>query len=523
MSVSVSRLVVGSRPDEFIDPAVPVVSEVEVSPVDDESVACPVSAPVVVDDDGFVVSAEPSVASSSMVALVTWSGAKHAERRRAQGPSVILDMPNSSDSHSLEPGIPPVGGAKDVGCVEVEAVRVDDFSGLCEVCAVCCHPLALAVVAVCCGACFVSNPNTQGDDSADSASSGAGATGGAGTATSTGADAGSGESSTETNVALTSSTSGTGVASVGGSTTTSGVESGDAVTDGEGCGRGSSCLTPGGSGWVGPVVVYDLENGARGPVCPASTDSMNLDLFYGLAADPAECDCSCLSPTGGGCGTTTLEFHGSSDDCSSLQESATVTAGVAGGACLDSFPGLGFWRAAPLDYTGGACEVSATEEVPPPVWAGRTTVCELEPESTSCSGGGGCYASVDPPWRVCLLREGIHECTWQDEYKQRELRWQSVDDNRECSACECGPTQGQCEGDILLYDAEECYSSTPIAIPTDGSCHGIETYLLSAAVPASDVACGGDCQSVVDATCQPAGGAPIGKASPSEAVTLCCM
>jgi hypothetical protein len=117
---------------------------------------------------------------------------------------------------------------------------------------------------------------------------------------------------------------------------------------------------------------------------------------------------------------------------------------------------------------------------------------------------------------LCISQVGDVSCPAQD-YTERTLMFTSVADTRGCADCTCGdPTGITCGGTVTLYTNNPC-SGNGTGVPTTGTCvaaPGLE-YFHAGTYAVTTGPTGG--------SCDPAGGAATGEATPGDPVTICCL
>ena len=301
-------------------------------------------------------------------------------------------------------------------------------------------------------------------------------------------------------------TDGTGAATEGttGNDETSGTADGTTApgdTDASDTGSQTcACVPTIPEGWEGPVTLVESEAGV--PSCPNAYPDVHVLLHAELDAPAAACACDCERPEGG-CTAAELRVH-TTDLCIGAAEQPVVD--VAPEQCTAvplNGEVLSYATFAPDGVTNATCPPRILDkDVPEASWALDVVVCEGASTST-CSGGELCVPSGPP---VCIVAEGEHTCP--DAYPNRSVRYQQVEDDRDCD-CTCEISNARCAGTLDAYDSECDQPVVQIDLTDATACH----MLLTATHVSWTPAVLGDCEP--DATTR-------GDATPSGATTICC-
>lgn len=275
------------------------------------------------------------------------------------------------------------------------------------------------------------------------------------------------------------------------------------------------------SGWQGPI---DLVQGANGPPapCPAPTVPV-FDAGAGFDAGAPACStCGCAAPSGLACEVDVRMFSGGGCNTNPC---ATGTAGpkctALTGTCPLSAGGLA--AEANAVVVAGACTPSKQDPtVPPASWSARVEGCGLgAPQACAAPGAtGGAGACLPAASRACIYQSGAASaCPDAGYVAGPQVFYESVVDDRSCTACECGGADASCSGGtVTASTSATCALGATIAV--DGGCAplgfaGITTNpAVYAQTDAGPVATGG---------CPASGGAPTGGAAPAEPITVCCL
>ncbi|MEM6991086.1 MAG: hypothetical protein AAF721_11330 [Myxococcota bacterium] len=304
-----------------------------------------------------------------------------------------------------------------------------------------------------------------------------------------------------------------------GDTTAAVDETGGSTTDGGIAECPGLCVELAPAGWQGPVATIDTDTEEEDPTCPEGYAVHAVEAFDDFEATDAICDCDCDEVTGALCDMLgTVVDHGASADCGGPELDST---NLANDVCVDlPFPAGSFTRLEPVEIlaTGACFPISATE-LPEPTFGTRVTACEPNVmRGFSCDEveNMGCVTSTPPPplaQRMCIWREGEHDCPEDTAYIDDRILYDGFEDDRGCTECTCDSPVGVCDNaSASLYTSTNCTTGLTAMMTGEGFCEPVEQATATARFvsgnpstfcPASDV----------EAT---------GEVVPSDAVTLCC-
>ncbi|MDI1450805.1 hypothetical protein [Polyangium sp. 6x1] len=298
---------------------------------------------------------------------------------------------------------------------------------------------------------------------------------------------------------------------------------------------GGACVSPAPDGWK---LVAFFSDWREPPPCPVETPIL---AFEGLPAPPPpSCGaCTCEAPEGkcrlpetwtvssAGCdnpgGGVKTNFDAPTNwDGTCNQDKAIPASTLCGGVpCVRSItisppvieelpckphadgdpeqPLPKAWNGGPLTPIGRAC----MSDKP---WPSCT-----EQAGKVCGPAGEDYSS-------CILREGEHPCPegWGSE---RHLLYGDIQDNRECSACSCGPpTGGTCAVYAAVFGAPACSEAKAggeVSAGMIAPCHDV----MPGAPLSGKTA---DLLNYTKGTCMPSGGEVVGDLVLANAATVCC-
>ena len=191
---------------------------------------------------------------------------------------------------------------------------------------------------------------------------------------------------------------------------------------------------------------------------------------------------------------------------------------------------------AAVDCDGGPC--LATVGPVTPIEAGCTPTQAVVPKIVTwtkaafgCAGDtnhGTCSSSSDvcvptpaPKFSVCVTRQGdesIYECP--SGYPFRNVYYLDGDDNRGCSACDCGPPKGgACTPSLVSFYADDTCSMQVGAVTASSS--GPVCVSIPADSPLGSKQA--SAPMYTPGTCQASGGEPTGSVQLHYPVTVCCQ
>jgi hypothetical protein len=282
--------------------------------------------------------------------------------------------------------------------------------------------------------------------------------------------------------------------------------------------------------WAGPRLLWTGPAG-QAPECPTGPTGISWEGHADLVA-PNECEaCTCEPPTGScalpealTASTTACNIPGGS--------SASFNAPIPWDGSCDGAVQIPAGAARSL--TIGALTVMENGCMPgPPVaakvmswyWATDARACDGPGFSTCQESNWTCTPTEDPlDFRVCVSHEGKLDCPILPDgvFREQYVFYKEVSDDRQCSACTCGPPTGSvCTAMLELYKGADLTCSGPV----------LENKLASSEWPVCldfalpEQALGSKSAgptTYAPGTCQPMGGDPNGGATEREAYTFCC-
>lgn len=245
-------------------------------------------------------------------------------------------------------------------------------------------------------------------------------------------------------------------------------------------------------GWTGPVQIFAAAGDEPPVTCADGTAGMVT--FDQVTADDAVCGCDCEAPDDVTCPTTgTFRVWDNSSNCLVIpDETVEVTEGCNDLGLYDDVR-VSFSSAAP-DLDGVTCTAMPTTDLPEPIVDTQYTVCASRVASAP----------------ECIWQEGDVGCP-AGEFAVRTVVYETVADDRDCSACSCGDATGDCEATFDLRAGVGCGAGSPAEL-ADGDCTTIDTPARSGRLTIEGAA----------VTCEPADVGPTGGVTAEDPLTVCC-
>jgi hypothetical protein len=297
------------------------------------------------------------------------------------------------------------------------------------------------------------------------------------------------------------------------------------------CGSSEPVRVP--IGWAGPTRLW-VGPEEEAPECPYGAASTSYeghtDLFAPTACEP----CACEPPTGScalpstltvstlACnipGGSTASFN-APDPWDGLCDSTTqVPQGVAHSLTID-----------PLTMMENGCASS-------PIAPAKVISSHWQTFARACDGKGWtmgelsqiiCIPPDDPTppgFSLCVFQNGERDCPNEvpgNVFTERHVFYQGVKDDRECSACSCGPPTGSaCSAAISIYKGGDltCSGSALVPIPIGSAGPTCLDIMLPGQALGSKSA---GPITYLPGTCPPMGGDESGTAIPTKPATICC-
>lgn len=306
--------------------------------------------------------------------------------------------------------------------------------------------------------------------------------------------------------------------------------------------QGFTCVPPwAGTGWSGPVVLYDgFQTGGPAPSAiscasaglyteaPLGLSTPELGHYDSTAANPT-CGCTCgASVQGVSCTSTTVTLNtvGCTDNGTTVSTTPTATCSIVTNEGSNSITvTLG-------TASGGSCLKNETG-LPPPAWNSQTgwegtgSGCWTGRATSSYFGGahGGCTGSnvcVEPPptafngGAVCVFFDGVAACP--TGYANEHDFFSGGTDTRSCEySCTCTPAGVACTADVTLSTQSTCSGTQTLSNLASG-CTNLSNF--APAYVEATFGTTGSC--TFGAGALTGGAAATGSVTPTGQVTVCC-
>lgn len=272
------------------------------------------------------------------------------------------------------------------------------------------------------------------------------------------------------------------------------------------------CVPETPAAWQGPAAVIASLVSDSEPTCAADFPVASALAFGELSAAAATCDCACEESADAACTTVVLVVDNTSN-CNS--PTSTWNLDAAAGCDEDPSAGTGqYWRAT-AEIDEGTCTPMPTEQIDPAVFTDRVTICgaAADVDSTGCADAELCLPIPASTFdgRICVWQSGVLECP--DPWTEREVLFQDIADDRDCTECTCGDVVGDCSGSVALGGG--ACGGAAVGNITIGNCTQETDAVGSADVSGTPAP--------VNPSCPPSNSDPIGDAEGTSAITLCCL
>lgn len=206
------------------------------------------------------------------------------------------------------------------------------------------------------------------------------------------------------------------------------------------------------------------------------------------------------------------------DAPSNWEGTCTAEEPIAAGLQCSGVPCVQSLTLDPLVVEACAPMEQGAAQFPDPQWNLLARECKINVGANGCSPGESCSPTPPEGFALCVSVAGDgYECP--AEYPNHVLVYDTVNDARACSPCECGDPEGA-----------DC--AALVSIFSDGACGALlGTYMITSEEPSchdlpSGVGLGSkSAMFTVDkpGTCAQTGGAPSGELHTTGPVTFCCQ
>jgi hypothetical protein len=313
------------------------------------------------------------------------------------------------------------------------------------------------------------------------------------------------------------------------------------------CALDYECVDPAPSGWTAPglVALYEGSSSQSPPSCPAEMGTKVYGGKTGFNA-PASCSpCGCAPPAGQDCKLTT-DLNPSVSGIQAMQVSNMPCFQAAtqlntltvpdpwAGACFhqETLPGGQTCNGQPCNtsvqstlptVSGGTCTpTGGAADGPAPTWSSAAVACTGSRFGGGCQNGRVCAPKPKTPFKshVCVEQSGDVSCPSGSAYSNKNVYYQDFDDQRDCTACQCGSASGgSCEITLSLWsDPSLGTCTTPAASFKAGQCQdlGGNPAIYGWTEQITKPPSGGKCSPTTTST-------PLGQATPKTPTTFCCL
>lgn len=297
----------------------------------------------------------------------------------------------------------------------------------------------------------------------------------------------------------------------------SGDGDGDPSSD---CSSGFSCAEPIPDGWEGPVARFLGDEGI--PDCGGDYPYLEIEGYANLSAADAECSaCSCDEPTGVECAGPEIRFY-ASNQCLGADElnfnlgdhDVCINFGSYG---IDT-NGMASDPIEPKPGTGSCAPSGGEATLADPSWGTHMRACSGAGEAGSCGDAGSCVPTPGNPFSagVCIYQVGNASCP-PGPYSQRNLYYQSYEDSRGCSDCDCGDASADCKGQIQVHYNDSCSNLRGTLGDPGNECVDIDDGGGYAPRSGKMIVSG-----IENGSCPASGGVATGTVTTAEPLTFCC-
>jgi hypothetical protein len=157
------------------------------------------------------------------------------------------------------------------------------------------------------------------------------------------------------------------------------------------------------------------------------------------------------------------------------------------------------------------CTPAGTPTLDPATWSQSASFCLAERVGGGCGAGKACVPAEVPTW--CTLGDGGCSADYADD---RDTWYEGFDDQRACTACQCGLGTADCSASYIgVYNDGNC-GTNPIAlpkVPDQGDACGLAFAPKSGKIIGNPVPGSGSCE---------ANNFMTGEATPTNGHHACC-
>lgn len=287
--------------------------------------------------------------------------------------------------------------------------------------------------------------------------------------------------------------------------------------------------------WEAPALLW-FGTSDQPPECPLGPTTISYEGKADLIA-PIACEaCACEQPTGS-CVLPSVLTASTADCINTMMPGWSTTSFNApdpwSGAC-DSTTQTPAGAAHSLTIGPLALKENGCAPGPPVAakvvslhWSKFARACDVEMPA------GGLPRSIclpnkplPPGFQLCIFYNGDHACP-NDEpgniFTEQHVFYQGVEDDRQCSACTCGPPTGSaCTATISTYKGNNltCDDNAKFAQIPISSAGPVCVDIALPGQPLGSKSAGPT--TYLPGACQPLGGDASGSVTKTEPATLCC-
>jgi hypothetical protein len=246
------------------------------------------------------------------------------------------------------------------------------------------------------------------------------------------------------------------------------------------------------------------------PDCADPYPGNDFTRLEGFVAPPdAECTCECQLSAAGCYMYTYNETAASPDYCYAsygypMSEGCyalaqPVTSGL---LMVQSYPNFG---------GGSSCDQTASENIPEIPWEAVVKGCTGGYTDEVCDVSNRiCYNRPSEGFeqQICYIAQGDIPCPPNTDYQHKTIRWSAVEDNRDCTQCQCGQLN-YCLDEYEYFTTADCSGAAAGTVA-----NGICTDNITASAVNFDFS-GVTCPITSESE-------PEGEANPLDPWTYCC-
>jgi hypothetical protein len=239
----------------------------------------------------------------------------------------------------------------------------------------------------------------------------------------------------------------------------------------------------------------------------------DLTAFGDLDVPAGDCGCECTPPADAFCDGGSVIYNSTSATCDTPSTIFFFQNGCAefGG----EFFSIRFFEfdATGVQVFGSDCTPQPNEVIPAPVHQSVVVACSGASEVGACDGPQLCLPGPEAPFqdRLCIWQDGDVDCPADTAYTNKEVYFDSLTDERDCSTCTCGALGGTCDNPTAIMRADPGCGGAAGTVLGDAECGQAGVAADSAELDAA-----------VNPSCDPQGGVLEGDVVENGPHTVCC-